>query len=213
MTALSSALERNIPAPESALPEGYSCAGKTDRLIIHEMYRHHLGRLPSEREMTVVEEDYLAELAIGMTSCGDDYRILPGVKELLDLFENTGVVNGLGTGNLERAAECKLGHGGLFERFRFGGYGSDSPDRAALLRLAFERARDFIGENISMEDVLYFGDTPLDIAAVRRINGTIVAVATGPGGLTGLDSADLVVPALDSMEVYSYLVSEWGVMI
>ena len=51
-----------------------------------------------------------------------------------------GILLGLTTGNVEAAAHIKLGRAGLSRFFCFGGYGSDSAERAELARRRVERA-------------------------------------------------------------------------
>ena len=107
------------------------------------------------------------------------YEVLPGVKELLPQLRDAGYLLGLTTGGVEEAARMKLERGGLNEYFAFGGYGSDSPDRIELTKVAVERAETIRGRDLERDEVLDIGDTPLDITAAHAANTLAVGVATG----------------------------------
>ena len=86
---------------------------------------------------------------------------------------------GLATGNVEPGARIKLKPGNLNPYFAFGGFGSDSENRTALVRRAAEVAEVRCGEKLSPEDVFVIGDTPLDVAAGRGNGFRTVGVGTG----------------------------------
>jgi len=74
------------------------------------------------------------------------YRVLDGAEETLRTLSKQGYLLGLTTGGIEAAAHIKLARAGLNHYFCFGGYGSDSTDRAELTRCAIERAGRVLGE-------------------------------------------------------------------
>ena len=80
---------------------------------------------------------------------------------------------------MEGAARVKLGRGDLNRFFVFGGYGSDSADRAALTRVAIEKASILQGRAIAPDSVLVVGDTPRDVAAATAAGCVSVGVASG----------------------------------
>ena len=107
-------------------------------------------------------------------------RLLPGIVPLLEaLHAQPGVLLGLLTGNLERGAELKLRHYGVWDYFRFGAYADDHHDRNELGPFAARRALDHHGAPISPERIWVLGDTPHDIACGRAIGARTVGVATG----------------------------------
>jgi phosphoglycolate phosphatase len=108
-----------------------------------------------------------------------DYRVLAGVEELLPQMLEQGYLLGLVTGNVEAAAHIKLHRARLNRFFSFGGYGSDSPDRAVLTRRAIERASEVLRRPVDPKRVLVVGDTPLDIEAAHAAGAVAVGVATG----------------------------------
>lgn len=107
-------------------------------------------------------------------------RLLPGIIPLLDsLRGRAGVVLALLTGNLERGAELKLTHYGVWHYFEFGAYADDHHDRNELGHFARRRATAKHGLEFSPEQIFVLGDTPHDIACARAIGAKALAVATG----------------------------------
>src|SRR5216683_2622087 len=80
----------------------------------------------------------------------------PTRKEFSRLLEQ-GYLLGLVTGNVEAAAHIKLHRARLNRFFSFGGYGSDSDDRAELTRQALERAALVYGQPIDPKQCLTVG--------------------------------------------------------
>jgi phosphoglycolate phosphatase-like HAD superfamily hydrolase len=83
------------------------------------------------------------------------------------------------TGNLERGAELKLTHYGLWNYFEFGAYADDHHDRNELGVFARTRAKEKHGIEFAAEDIIVLGDTPHDVACARAIGAKAVAIATG----------------------------------
>jgi len=102
-----------------------------------------------------------------------------GVIELLDALDTeASVAVGLGTGNIRAGARAKLSPLGLFERFRFGGFGCDHEERATLLRIGAARGAARLGVALGACRIVVVGDTPRDVAAARAIGATAIAVAS-----------------------------------
>ncbi len=95
------------------------------------------------------------------------YRVLPGVEELLTRLLSEGHLLGLVTGNLETAAHVKLHRAQLNRFFSFGGYGSDSTDRAELTKIAFRRASLTYGAKLARDQAIVVGDTPHDVESAH----------------------------------------------
>jgi len=137
-----------------------------------------VGRDPSDEEMARVIAGYLARLPHEVeTSPG--YKILAGIPACLERLRDYGVLLGLTTGGLEAAAHAKLARADLNKFFSFGGYGSDSPDRAELTRRGIDRAGEILKHPLSREEVFVVGDTPLDIKAAHDASSTAVGVSSG----------------------------------
>jgi phosphoglycolate phosphatase-like HAD superfamily hydrolase len=101
------------------------------------------------------------------------------VKSLLPLLsQRTDVVLALLTGNLERGAQHKLSHYGVWEHFEFGAFADDHHERDKLGPFALARARER-GHAFDLSRTFVIGDTPHDISCARAIGARAVAVATG----------------------------------
>ena len=156
----------------------FSEAGMTDPDVGRLTFQNVIGRDPSDREMARLMAAYLDRLTIEVEE-SPGYRVMPGVVDLLPHLVEIGVLLGLTSGALEAGAHIKLARAGLNRYFCFGGYGSDSRDRAELTRRAIERAGVIHGHALDPGRVVVVGDTPLDIAAARANAAVSVGVATG----------------------------------
>ena len=115
-------------------------SGMTDPEVGRVALRNILGRDPDGRELATAMAHYLRHLSDAIDE-SDGYRVMPGIEELLERLVDDGHLLGLTTGNIEAAAHIKLARAGLNRFFSFGGYGSDSNERAELTRSALERGK------------------------------------------------------------------------
>jgi phosphoglycolate phosphatase-like HAD superfamily hydrolase len=130
-----------------------------------------------------------------------DFGVLPGVTAALDAMDQEpSIVVALLTGNFERGAAIKLGHFGLWQRFRFGAFGDEHLDRRDLVPVALARAAE---AGIVPTSVVVIGDTPLDVDCAQHHGAIAVAVATGQHDVASLTAtgAHLVLPTLESLDV------------
>jgi len=156
-----------------------SFTGRTDPGIFRDVANTLLGKTLSDQELARVSERYLALLPDELRRL-TSFRLMPGVKRLLSLLADIkDVILGLETGNLETAAYMKLERGGIEGHFTLGGFGSDSNDRAGIVRTAIERARQLNHETIPEENIFLIGDSTYDIAAGRELGINTLAVCTG----------------------------------
>src|SRR5215471_19585240 len=125
----------------------FTDAGMTDPDVGRQTFEAVLGREPERHEFTKLLERRLHYLHQTVQESGD-YRVLPGVEDLLPRLVDEGYLLGLITGNLEAAAHIKLHRANLNRFFSFGGYGSDSSDRAEVTRIAMRRASLVFGERV-----------------------------------------------------------------
>jgi len=167
----------------------HSTAGMTDPAIGRVTFTEEIGREPTPEELTRLMASYQAVLP-DYVACSEAYRVLAGVRELLDRLTEAGVALGLTTGGLVAVAHAKLGRGRLNHFFLVGGYGSDSEDRVALTRTAIERGERLLGHKLDRERVFVVGDTPLDVAAAEGAGAVSVAVASGRYGVRELHAAE-----------------------
>ena len=156
----------------------YTDTGMTDPEVGRLTFAGALGREPTSEELATVMAKRQEHLPDAVAE-SQGYRVLPGVEETLERLRDAGFLLGLTTGGTEAAGHAKLERGGLNGFFTFGGYGSDSPDRVELTRRAIERAEQVLGRELTPEQVLVVGDTPLDIKAAHAAGARAVGVATG----------------------------------
>ena len=114
--------------------------------------------------------------------------MLPGAEQTLIALGEAGVLLGLVSGAMEGAARTKLVPANLNRFFIFGAYGSDSPDRAELTRLAIEKAAR-LHSGLTPSQVFVVGDTPRDIDAATAAGAVSVGVASGNYSLDELLAA------------------------
>jgi phosphoglycolate phosphatase len=155
----------------------HTSAGETDPQVARETFRGVLGREPVGDELDPLYAHYLLEMSTDIWSSAE-YRMLPGADVLLQRLVDAGVILGIVSGAMEGAARTKLMPANLNRFFLFGAYGSDSPDRAELTRIAVQKA-GHLHAGLSPADVFVVGDTPLDIAAAHAAGAVSVGVATG----------------------------------
>ena len=154
----------------------FSFAGCTDPAIFADGARVALGRPPTPAETDLFFQAYL-DLLPAIVNGAAHYRVLPGIERVLEgLAARPDCVLGLCTGNLEPGARVKLARGDLNRFFTFGGFGSDSVDRAALTGAAWRRAEAIAGGPVS---AWVIGDSVRDYAAAKANGLPVALVATG----------------------------------
>ena len=145
--------------------------------MARETFTGVLGRDPSDDELGLLYGQYLLHLADDIV-VAEQYRVLPGAERTLVALGQAGVLLGLVSGAMEGAARTKLIPANLNRFFIFGAYGSDSPDRPELTRLAIDKAAKLHHE-LRPAQVFVVGDTPRDLEAARAAGAVSVGVATG----------------------------------
>jgi len=155
----------------------FTDAGMTDPDVGRRTFVAVLHREPKRQEFTRLLERRLHYLHETVRE-SQEYRVLPGVAALLPALIDDGRMLGLVTGNVEAAAHVKLHRGQLNRFFSFGGYGSDSADRAELTRIALRRARLVYGEEVSPGQAIVVGDTPHDVQAAHAAGLKCVGVGS-----------------------------------
>lgn len=186
--------------------------GRTDRLIMADMFRAHDLQVPAWDAVYAALEAAGAERYAAMRERG---WILPGAAEAIArLAGRAGTVQSLLTGNILPNARMKvtaLGLGAELD-FEVGAYGSDSDDRAELVCIAQHRASIAYRSTFDRSNTLLIGDTPRDIEAAERGGAQIVAVASGLYTLREL-AADGDVTVLADLADTERLMSEIDRMI
>jgi phosphoglycolate phosphatase len=175
----------------------HTAAGETDPVVARKTFEGAVGREPTEAELARLFAVYLLRLSEEVRT-SEGYRVLTGVEDLLLMLSDAGTMLGLVSGAMEGAARVKLSRADLNRFFVFGGYGSDSDDRAMLTRVAIDKAAMLHGHDITPDRVFVVGDTPLDVEAARAVGAVSVAVASGRFSVKELRSAGAghVLPSL-----------------
>ncbi|KAK1185762.1 HAD family hydrolase [Streptomyces sp. NBS 14/10] len=175
----------------------HTSAGETDPQVGRETFHAVLGREPSHDELARLYAAYLWHLSEDIWA-SKGYRVLDGVEETLRRITDAGVILGIISGAMEGAARIKMEPGKLGRYFVFGAYGSDSPDRAEITRMAMAKAGRLHGRELTRDEVYVVGDTPRDIEAAHASHATGVGVATGHYTVEELSAAqaDHVLTAL-----------------
>lgn len=153
--------------------------GMTDRAIVR-MGLQTIGAPDDEGAIDRVLDRYLDFLQIMVAKASSDsYRLHPGMAEVVSAAQQAGMGVGLGTGNVREGARLKLQRVGVFQHFRFGGFGDDHEDRATLIRRGAERGAQHLKVDLADARVVVIGDTPRDVAAAVAIGAECIGVATG----------------------------------
>jgi phosphoglycolate phosphatase len=155
----------------------FTDTGMTDPDVGRRTFEAVLHREPRRDEFAKLLERRMHYLYRTVAD-SKDYRVLPGVEELLPKLIDDGYLLGLVTGNLEAAAHIKLHRANLNRFFAFGGYGSDSNDRAEVTRIALGRAALVYGEPVPPEQAIVVGDTPHDVEAAHAAGIQCVGVGS-----------------------------------
>jgi phosphoglycolate phosphatase len=163
---------------------GSELYGMTDRPLVRSVLRK--CGIP-EPEIAARIDDVFAEIiryfeAHRHRSSAESYEPLSGIRELLTQLKEVGVKIGLATGNMARIAWWKIEGIGLRDYFKFGGFGDDAEDRAAIIKIALKRSRAQYGQAENGFRAWHFGDSIADIEAARAANVTSVAISAAGGG-------------------------------
>jgi phosphoglycolate phosphatase len=185
--AFSTAIETlfGVPAGE----HGVSLAGKTDPQIareiltvleLHDADAHLPGLLAETERLVAAGRDRIRE-----RGC-----ILPGVSALLEALRSPDTVQTVLTGNTAANAAVKLAAFdlGRWLDLEVGAYGSDDPDRNALVEVALTRVERKYGP-VDRCRVWVVGDTPLDAACAKAGGVHCLLVASGFATRDALDAA------------------------
>jgi phosphoglycolate phosphatase len=155
----------------------FTDTGMTDPDVGRRTFEAVLHRPPERKEFARLLERRLHYLHQTVEE-SDEYRVLPGVRDLLPRLLEEGYLLGLVTGNVEAAAHVKLHRAGLNRFFSFGGYGSDSSERAEITRTALKRASLVYGETLTPAQAIAVGDTPRDVQGAHAAGIACIGVGS-----------------------------------
>ena len=186
--------------------------GRTDLSIYRDALECEGISLDQIRERLPRMERMMVALVKEMAETGEVYRVLAGVRELLDsLARDPRFVTSLLTGNVEGLAEAKLTTVGIYHYFQSrGAFGSDAEERDHLPAIAAERINGHFGLTLTPERFVIIGDTPRDISCARYFGARVIAVATGVYSPAQLEphSPDALLADLSDTEAVMRLLAE-----
>ncbi len=127
---------------------------------------------------------------------------LEGVKPLLSRLHRNGYVLGLVTGNIKPIAQIKLNKAGIKGPFDVGAFGDVSGSRKVLLDNAIKQANRKFKTKFIKGHVVYFGDTPNDIAAAKKAQIKVVSIATGryTADILKLNKSDYILKSMSDTD-------------
>ncbi len=193
--AMEGAFEAVCPGKVEAMGR-VKFSGMTDPGIARAALRE-AGEPDDAASIEAVVQAYLARIHAELED-GSQTHLLDGAVAAIDEAHGSpSAAVGLGTGNHVDGARAKLSAVGLWDRFAFGGFGSDAEDRAQMLAIGRDRGLARLAR--SEARVVVIGDTPKDVAAARAIGAVCLAVTTGSYDRATLQDAgaDRVVERLD----------------
>jgi phosphoglycolate phosphatase len=153
-------------------------AGRTDVNLVREFFGFHSIPATTENFQRFFDRyvfwlDHILQQSHTETCPG-----VPGFIEQLRKLPHPPLL-GLLTGNIRLGAEIKLRHFDLWTIFQTGAFADDHEQRDQIAAIARERGRRILAEELTDDQVLVIGDTPLDIRCARAIRAKVLAVATG----------------------------------
>lgn len=124
------------------------------------------------------------------------FEPMTGVVDLLSELKKRNVPLGLLTGNVKEIGWEKLRRAGIADYFSFGAFGSMAFKRVDLIPIAAEEASKVLDREVSVDELVIIGDSPLDIACARDGGIPVIAVGAGHFKSHELSHADLTVDSL-----------------
>ncbi|MEA3310983.1 MAG: HAD family hydrolase [candidate division WOR-3 bacterium] len=156
-----------------------SFIGATDLGVVHELMNHEgFSREEINLRFPKLIQTYGSILREKLSSW-NNFKLCPGVPEILDELKARGTLLGLVTGNCQVGAAVKLDRGRLTGYFRFGAFGDETTDRARMCEFAHKRGEAQAAEKIPKASVILVGDSPNDITAARAYGIRMLAVSSG----------------------------------
>ena len=165
-------------------------AGRTDAWILAQYAGEH-GIALEPAHVARFRDIYLTLLPAEIDKPGPRKGVMPGIRPLLDaLAPREDVYLALLTGNFLGGARAKLEYFDLWRYFRSGAFGDAAHDRNSLVAEALAAIAASGGPvDVSADDVVIIGDTPLDVECALKSGARSLAVATGGYDVGALQAA------------------------
>ena len=155
----------------------FTDTGMTDPEVATEVFKYVHGSEPTQEQLQTLFAAYLWFIPDEVQG-SEGYHVLDGARETLQAVRDAELPVGIVTGALEPASHVKLGRGQLNGYLDFGGFGSDSAQRAEITEIAIQRASVWAGRSLDAAECFVVGDTPKDIEAAHAVGAVAVGVAS-----------------------------------
>jgi phosphoglycolate phosphatase-like HAD superfamily hydrolase len=163
----------------------------TDSAIAAWLLRGYEGSLPAATAISRIEEEFLADLRAEYSRSPSRFQPIGGASGVFDFLRTAGWQVAIATGSWERTALFKLEVAGLADPTVPLASASDAARRAAIMRLAVDRARARYATDFDW--VVAVGDAPWDVRAAAELGWPLVAITSATAHLRWLpDSSRLV---------------------
>jgi phosphoglycolate phosphatase-like HAD superfamily hydrolase len=180
---------------------------QTDSGLALEICRNHLGRDPSDAEITSLQARFIQLLFSAVEEATQPIREIPGAATLLhSLGAHPRWRIAIATGGWKASARFKLASAGLpVDAFPWAN-ADDALDRVDILRAAMQRAGQEYGRD-AFEDVVYVGDGVWDVRAARSLEIGFLGLAAGNKAVRLVEEGASFVLAdfSDPVQVVEYL--------
>lgn len=195
----------NIYNKSDAFFSDVNAEGSIDtRILIDVLKLHGVPEEESKSKMPLATKT-MADYFLGHANKGT-FEPMPGVIDLLSELKKRGVPLGLLTGNVKEIGWEKLRRAGIADYFSFGAFGSMAFRRVDLIAIAAQEASKVLNREVSVNELVIIGDSPLDIACARAGGIPVIAVGAGSFKSHELAHADLTLESLeDKAKILKFL--------
>lgn len=158
----------------------------TDAGIATELFQKHFGREPEPAEMESLQQEFVSQLEIALSSTSIPQT--PSVAAVLQRLQHHERWRAaIATGSWARPIALKLQAAGLSVSTLPMATSDDAFDRAEVIQVAAERAKEVYGQQ-DWNSVVYVGDGIWDLRAAKSLRIGFVGIASG-------DKAEVLVAA------------------
>ena len=148
----------------------------TDTAILQWLWTEHLGRLPSPKEVSTVQNRFVELLSQASVESPNRFRAISGAPEMLADLPSYGWKFTAATGSWRTSAVLKLRAAGISPDI-LGASSTDSPVRSEVFRLAASRASLPNGE---AQSIVLVGDGLWDVQVAAELGFRFVGINSGP---------------------------------
>jgi len=147
----------------------------TDRAILDEVLRTHLGRRMTDDDERTMLDRFVALLTERVKRDRADVAPTLGAADALAALRDLGWRVAIGTGGWRRSAQLKLGWAGLRTDGIPAAFAEDGPERERIILTAQRRA---LPEGLTMRRFVYLGDGRWDAKAAASVGAAFIGVGT-----------------------------------